>query len=228
MADPRLLTSHDYTVPYDHGQFWLSSCLCVEEDYPLDVVPLPDYDEMAGLDYREIQDEGVWQIPVEYSFSGMLVVLSPHQANFQMPLRVEVRDRPPPDDLADWPEAFEAHLEVDPRSLHYSSTTEGSTGWAYHPVDTKRLSQGAGSSHTATPGSPTRATAGGSACGRPQVRKQLDASAHGTAKRGRGPVHLSGTHRPPRWGRHNQVRRTRRTASRSASTSAAIISPGCG
>src|SRR5262245_8755189 len=62
MADSRLLTSHDYVVPYDHGQFWLCSCLCVEEDYPLDVVPLPDYDEMANLDYREIQDEGIWQI----------------------------------------------------------------------------------------------------------------------------------------------------------------------
>lgn len=155
VADSELLTSLDYIVPYDHGQFWLCSCLCVEEDYPLDVVALPDYDEMASLDYREIQDEGIWQIPVEYSFSGMLVVLSPHQNNFEMPLRVEVWDGPPPDDITDWPEAFEAHLEVDPHGLYYSSTTGGSARLGVPPGGYHALITGRGFVAHGWPGSTT-------------------------------------------------------------------------
>lgn len=41
-----------------------------------------------------------------------------------MPLRIEVWDGPAPDDTAEWPEAFEAHLEVDEDGLTYESPTD--------------------------------------------------------------------------------------------------------
>jgi hypothetical protein len=58
-----------------------------------------------------------------------VVVLSPHQNNFSMPLRVEVRDSPAPDDLSHWEEAFEASLEVGPDGelLYVSPTTHPHT-----------------------------------------------------------------------------------------------------
>lgn len=122
MADPHLLTAKDYVAPYDHGQFWLYSCLCPEEDYALDEPPVPDYDALGELNYRELRrDEGIWQSPAESSSSSTLVVLSPHQTNLERPLRLEIWNGPPPDDTADWPEAFEAHLDVDPHGLYYTS-----------------------------------------------------------------------------------------------------------
>jgi hypothetical protein len=52
-----------------------------------------------------------------------MLVLSPHQNNCAMPLRVEVWDSPAPDDLSDWEEAFEASLQVGPDGLLYCSPT---------------------------------------------------------------------------------------------------------
>ena len=122
MADSRLLTSHDYVVGLDHHQFYLSSCLCAEEDYPLDNDPADTMFAEPDLLHRANEGDGIAQIPVEYTFSGTLLLLQPQQYNSQMPLRVEVWDGPPPDDTADWPEAVEAHLEVDPHGLYYTST----------------------------------------------------------------------------------------------------------
>jgi hypothetical protein len=121
MADSRLLTAHDYVVPLDHGQFWLSSCLCPEEDYPLEDLPELAWDELGDLLQQAQETDGIAQIPVEFSFSGTVLVLSPHQNNFKMPLRAEVWDGPPPDDIADWPEAFEVHLDVDPHGVNFTS-----------------------------------------------------------------------------------------------------------
>jgi hypothetical protein len=57
-----------------------------------------------------------------------VVVLSPHQNNFAMPLRIEVWPSEPPDDLDAWQEAFLAGLLVGPDGLHYESPTmEGTT-----------------------------------------------------------------------------------------------------
>lgn len=143
-ADSRLLTSYDHVVALDHGQFWLYSCLCPEEDYPLDDLPELAWDDLPDLGHRANEGDGIAQIPVEYSFSGTLVVLSPHQNNFQMPLRAEIWDGPPPDDLADWPEAFEAHLDVDPHGLYYSSTTMSSTRLGVPPGGYHALITGRG------------------------------------------------------------------------------------
>jgi hypothetical protein len=43
---------------------------------------------------------------------GVLGVESPHQNNFAMRLTFEVWDSAPDDDVADWQEAFEAHLQI--------------------------------------------------------------------------------------------------------------------
>jgi hypothetical protein len=43
-----------------------------------------------------------------------VVVVSPHQNNFAMPLRVEVWPAEPPDDLDDWQEAFLTGLLIGP------------------------------------------------------------------------------------------------------------------
>ena len=121
MAGSRRLAAHDYVVALDYHQFWLYSCLCPEEDYSLPDLPEVRRDELDDLLDRAHKGDGIAQVPVEYTFSGTLLVVCPHQTNFQMPLRIEVWDGPPPDDTADWPEAFEAHLDVDPHGLYYTS-----------------------------------------------------------------------------------------------------------
>jgi len=52
-----------------------------------------------------------------------LVVVSPHQNNFEMPLRVEEWNAPPPADDGDWDEVFESHLTVVGGVLRYESPT---------------------------------------------------------------------------------------------------------
>jgi hypothetical protein len=46
-----------------------------------------------------------------------VLVLSPHQANVAMPIRVEVLTARPAGDLADWQLGYEAALTVDPEGL---------------------------------------------------------------------------------------------------------------
>jgi len=58
-----------------------------EEDYPLDDLPELAMDELSDLLQMAGEGIGIAQIPVEYSFSGTILVLSPHQANFEMPRR---------------------------------------------------------------------------------------------------------------------------------------------
>jgi hypothetical protein len=141
MAGSRLLTAHDYIVSISGGEFLLCSCLCPEEDYPLDDLPELDWDELPELVQRAAEADGIAQIPVEFSFSGTLAVLSPHQHIFEMPLRAEVWDGPPPDDIAGWPEAFEAHLDVDPHGLIFDSMSRVRLGvppGGYHALITRR------------------------------------------------------------------------------------------
>lgn len=54
---------------------------------------------------------------------GLVVVLSPHQNNFRMRLRLEVWTSEPVSDLDEWQEAFEFHLEVGADGLTYASPT---------------------------------------------------------------------------------------------------------
>jgi hypothetical protein len=90
VAGSGLLYAEDLVVGLDYGQFYL---LPYPDDADLED-DLPGIDVMVG---RAIDAGGIAQSP------STLVVLSPHQVNFAMPLRVEAWDGPPPDDTADWP-----------------------------------------------------------------------------------------------------------------------------
>ena len=56
--------------------------------------------------------------------NAILVVLSPHQNNFEMGLTVEQWSSTPPDDLGTWEEGFEASLEVGDLGLVYMSPVD--------------------------------------------------------------------------------------------------------
>jgi hypothetical protein len=106
-----LISAQDLVVGLDYGQFYLYTYRDQDADPEDD---LPEIDEVVD---RAIDAGGIAQSP------DFLVVLSPHQVSSEMPLRVEVWDAPPPDDSAEWPEAFEAHLEVGAGGLAYDSPT---------------------------------------------------------------------------------------------------------
>jgi hypothetical protein len=79
----------DLTVALDYGQFSLTGTYLPDDDaYPLR--PLEEAIEGQGIAGTEGN---------EY-----VVVLSPHQNNFAMHLRVELWPAEPPDDLDDWQE----------------------------------------------------------------------------------------------------------------------------
>jgi hypothetical protein len=61
--------------------------------------------------------------------TDVLLVLSPHQSNFEMPLRIEIWQQPPPDDLDDWQEVFEAPLDITDAGLTYESPTMNPQWW---------------------------------------------------------------------------------------------------
>lgn len=92
----------DLVVALDYGQFYLET-----DDPPEDLPQLVD----------SAFDQGV------AAADGTVVILSPHQNNFAMPLRVEIFDAAPPEDLDDWQEAVEVHVDVTARGLYYGSPT---------------------------------------------------------------------------------------------------------
>ena len=99
-----LVASQDLVVELDYGQFYLHTA---DNDPELPVALLERAQDGDGI----AQD------------GGLVVVESPHQNNFEMPLRVEVWDSPAADDLDDWDEAFEARLDVAEAGLVYESPT---------------------------------------------------------------------------------------------------------
>jgi hypothetical protein len=99
-----LVASQDFVVELDYGQFYLHTARN-EAELPLAVLE------------RAQDGDGIAQD------GGLVVILSPHQNNFDMPLRVEVWDSAPPDDLEEWEEAFEAHLDVNQYGLVFESPT---------------------------------------------------------------------------------------------------------
>ena len=105
MTAPNLIWSRDFTVALDYGQFHLYTDVVEDLDLP---VRVPE---------RALEGQGIAQS------GGLLVVLSPHQNNFDMALRVETWTSRPDDDLQEWPEAFEAHLTVGSFGLLYESPT---------------------------------------------------------------------------------------------------------
>jgi hypothetical protein len=85
--------------------------------------PLPD----AAADALDrVVDEAVaGQGIASTAGNEHVVVLSPHQNNFAMPLRVEVWPGEPPDDLDPWQEAFCTGLVVGDGGLVFESPTTG-------------------------------------------------------------------------------------------------------
>jgi len=105
-ASPLLV--HDAIVALDYGQFSLCGSLERSGDY------------MSLLEVA-LQGEGI------AGDNDAVLVCSPHQNNFKMPLRVEVWDHSPPDDQADWEEVFRCGLVVDDGGLRYESPTLAGT-----------------------------------------------------------------------------------------------------
>lgn len=88
----------------DYGQFYLHS---VRSD--LD-------DVLAAVDIA-LEGDGIAQR------GGVLVVISPHQNNFEMPLLIERWSGEPPPDLDDWQVAYAAHLAVGDDGIYYETPT---------------------------------------------------------------------------------------------------------
>lgn len=105
VADPQLVHRQEVVVALDYGQFSLQTA---------------DYDpELAVSLSEQAQDaDGIAQI------NGLIVIESPHQNNFEMRLTVELWDRHPANDLDQWQEAFEAHLQVFDQLIYESPTVD--------------------------------------------------------------------------------------------------------
>jgi hypothetical protein len=146
MAGSGLLSAQDHVVVLDYGQFYLRTYRGPNADPDAD---LPEIVEIVEIVGQAINAEGIAQSP------DTLVVLSPHQNNFEMPLRVEVWDAPPPDDTAEWPEAFEAHLDVRDGGLAYESPTADFTPLEVPPGAYYALITGRGFVARGWPGSTT-------------------------------------------------------------------------
>jgi hypothetical protein len=98
------------TVALDYGQFYLVGRR---------VQPPSGEDPMLQLLDTAIKGVGI----ASSEGNEVVVVLSPHQNNFAMRLRVELWAAQPPDDLDDWQEAFLTGLVVGGEGLSYESPT---------------------------------------------------------------------------------------------------------
>lgn len=105
MDTAALVSSWDLLVGMDHGQF----LLCTQEPHELDPRDLGRVVAAARSG------------PGIAAHFGTVVVTSPHRRNLAMPLRVEVWDGQPADDLDDWQEAFELDLDVKKTGLIFDS-----------------------------------------------------------------------------------------------------------
>jgi hypothetical protein len=99
----------DLTVALEYAIFYLSGD------------PLPD--AAAGALSRVVDEAVAGQGIASTAGNEYVVVLSPHQNNFAMPLRVEVWPGEPPDDLDQWQEAFRTGLVVGVGGLVFESPT---------------------------------------------------------------------------------------------------------
>jgi hypothetical protein len=98
----------DLTVALDYGQFYLTGMYLPGGDDPL-----------LRLLEEAIQGQGI----ASTEGNEFVVVLSPHQNNFAMRLRVEVWPAQPPGDLDDWQEVFLTGILVGRDGLVYESPT---------------------------------------------------------------------------------------------------------
>jgi hypothetical protein len=100
------------------------------------MAPLLVHELVVAMDYGQFGLTGRWHegdpmMLLEEALAGeniasdgfSIVVCSPHQNNFQMPLRIEVWSHEPPDDGEEWEEIFDSRLTVDGGAVHYDSPT---------------------------------------------------------------------------------------------------------
>lgn len=135
-----LVDAQHAVVAMDYGQFWLWT----------DGWDPDDLDIVALIERAQARDN------IAQERHG-LVVLSPHQNNFEMPFRVERWSAPADDDLAQWQEAFEAHLVVGEYGVTYETPTLDGEGFdvpagTYHALITGRGFVAHGWPGSTTPG----------------------------------------------------------------------------
>ncbi|MFI9634300.1 hypothetical protein ACIHAX_16590 [Nocardia sp. NPDC051929] len=102
--------------------------------------PVSEETVILFMDYGQFRIDGGVESPVEelelldralaahpFASDGLaVVVLSPHQNNFHMPVTVQVWDERPPGDHAEWQQVCETRLRVGPEgTLCLSSPTDG-------------------------------------------------------------------------------------------------------
>lgn len=128
---PDLVMAWDDVVALDYGQFLLRGV----DEY--------DGDREMELLQQALTDDGV------AADTGRVVVLSPHQNNFEMPLRVEVWSARPDDDAPVWEEVFEGALRVGDGGLPIA-LVGGDHPQSYEVLHDRRVS-GTGEPQTADP-----------------------------------------------------------------------------
>ncbi len=138
MSEPTVVSHQEFVVALDYGQFSLET-------------RATDPDLMIDLLDKALAGAGIAQ------HDGLVIVLSPHQNNFEMALTLEVWDAPAPGDLAEWEEAFDVHLDVSAEGIYFESPTlEGTQlpvpAGSYHAVITGRGFVGFGWPGSTTPG----------------------------------------------------------------------------
>ena len=136
VTTPSPLLVHDARVALDYGQFSLCGSYGRSGDYMTHLEDALGGVGIAGDDYG-------------------VVVCSPHQNNFEMPFRVEVWDRRPPDDRAEWEEIFRCGLEVDEGGLRYQSPTLAEIVFSVPEGSYSLLISGRGFVNRGWPGSTT-------------------------------------------------------------------------
>jgi hypothetical protein len=108
MTDASPHTVHYLVVALDYGQFGIYGGYRPHVDY---------------MDLLAKAQSG----PGIASYECGVVILSPHQNNFRMPLRIEIWHQQPPDDRDSWEEITECELTVEDGELRYESPTVAST-----------------------------------------------------------------------------------------------------
>ena len=136
MSPSTLLASTVLDVAQDHGQFHLVTAWSGEDD-------------LVELIHRAIDGERIAQ------GAETLVILCPHQNNFEMALTVEQWSAEPPDDLPAWEEVFEASLDVGELGVLFSNTILDNKNLPVPPGSYRVRIAGRGFINAGWPGSTT-------------------------------------------------------------------------
>lgn len=113
------LHTEQFRLAMDYGQFLLRGNARF------------DVDEMALLERAQRE-----QPSANAGTDGLIVVLSPHQNNFDMVIDVQMWERRPPEDRDDWQQVSEDHLTIDEdRTLTLESPTTEPLTYDLDPGD---------------------------------------------------------------------------------------------